>query len=360
MVLKMSNVMSYIDVDTPSVLIDVDIAQLNIRKFQKYCNSMGLSLRPHIKTHKIPALAKLQIAEGAIGVTCQKITEAEAIISEGTIDDILITYNIIGAKKLSRLLALAQQVKLSVVADNLTCIAGLSETFAKSGSELTVLVECDTGAMRCGVVNPQQALDLAVMINKLPGINFGGLMTYPPIGKGDSVNRVLLEIKKFLESKTIDVPVVSVGGSPDMWKTDKISVATEYRVGTYIYNDRSLIERGTCDLQDCALTVLATVVSTPTSERAVIDAGSKVLTSDLSSLVGYGLVVNFPHITISNLSEEHGCLESEGPTGLFVGQKIQIIPNHACVVSNMVDHVIFTRNTEVVKLQQVSARGKVW
>ena len=352
--------MTYNDVDTPSVLIDLDIVEANIQKYQRYCNSIGLNLRPHIKTHKIPALAKLQLAEGAVGITCQKISEAEAIISEGGIDDILITYNIIGKKKLMRLLALAQQVKLSVVADNLTCISGISEVFAKSNAELTVLVECDTGAMRCGVVSPRQALDLAMAIENLPGINFGGLMTYPPIGKWEYVNKALLEIKCLLEDKKIDVPVISVGGSPDMWNADKILVATEYRIGTYIYNDKSLIERGTCDLQDCALTVLATLVSTPTPERAVIDAGSKVLTSDLSGLVGHGHVIGFPNVKVSKLSEEHGCLRSDEPTGLSVGQKIQIIPNHACVVSNMIDQVLFARNAEVIKPQQVTARGKVW
>ena len=161
------------------------------------------------------------------------------------------------------MLALAQRVDLSVVADNLSCITGLSGAFAKSDNELRILVECDTGAMRCGVVNPRQAFDLATVINKLPGIKFGWLMTYPPVGKADIVNKVLLKTKDFLENNKIDVPVVSVGGSPDMWNVDKISVATEYRVGTYIYNDRSLIERGTCELQHCALTILATVVSTP-------------------------------------------------------------------------------------------------
>ena len=352
--------MTYNDVDTPSVLIDLDIVEANIQKYQRYCNSIGLNLRPHIKTHKIPALAKLQLAEGAVGITCQKISEAEAIISEGGIDDILITYNIIGKKKLMRLLALAQQVKLSVVADNLTCISGISEVFAKSNAELTVLVECDTGAMRCGVVNPRQALDLAMAIEDLPGINFGGLMTYPPIGKWEDVNKALLEIKRLLEDKKIDVPVISVGGSPDMWNADKILVATEYRIGTYIYNDKSLVERGTCNLQDCALTVLATVVSTPTPERAVIDAGSKVLTSDLSGLVGHGHVIGFPNVTVSNLSEEHGCLRSDEPTGLSVGQKIQIIPNHACVVSNMTDNVNFVKRGEAILSQKVVGRGKVW
>ena len=352
--------MKYSDVDTPSVLIDLDIVEANIQKYQRYCNSIGLNLRPHIKTHKIPALAKLQLAEGAVGITCQKISEAEAIISEGGIDDILITYNIIGKKKLTRLLALAERVKLSVVADNQTCISGLSEVFSKSNAELTVLVECDTGAMRCGVVNPRQALDLAMAIKNLPGINFGGLMTYPPIGKWECVNRALLEIKRLLEDKKIDVPVISVGGSPDMWNADKFSVATEYRIGTYIYNDKSLIERGTCELKDCALTVLATVVSTPTSKRAVVDAGSKVLTSDLSGLVGHGHVIGFPNVKVSKLSEEHGCLRSDEPTGLSVGQKIQIIPNHAYVVSNMTDNVNFVKRGGAILSQKVVARGKVW
>lgn len=351
--------MKYSDVDTPSVLIDLDIVEANIQKYQRYCNSIGLNLRPHIKTHKIPALAKLQLAEGAVGITCQKISEAEAIISEGGIDDILITYNIIGEKKLTRLLALAERVKLSVVADNQTCISGLSEVFSKSNAELTVLVECDTGAMRCGVVNPQQALDLAMAIENLPGINFGGLMTYPPTGKWDSVNKALLEIKGLLEDKKIDVPVISVGGSPDMWNADKILVATEYRIGTYIYNDRSLVERGTCTWDDCAGHVLANVVSTPTAARAVIDAGSKVLTSDLLGFPDFGHVLGHPEISVVGLSEEHGVLEVDPENPLKIGERVRIVPNHVCVVSNMFDDVWIEGEGGSLVQMKIDARGCV-
>ncbi|MDG2475109.1 MAG: D-TA family PLP-dependent enzyme [Paracoccaceae bacterium] len=352
--------MDYSEIDTPAVLIDLNIVQLNIKKFQSYCDSVGLKLRPHIKTHKIPMLAKLQLLEGAIGITCQKISEAEAMISEGGIDDVLIAYNILGEQKLDKLLALAKRVSLSVVADNMICIVGLSNAFEKSGMELSVLVECDTGANRCGVISPEEALDLANAIIKLPGIRFGGLMTYPPIGKSSKVDSFLRKTKLLIERHDIKVPVISVGGSPDMWNAEKLSVATEYRIGTYIYNDRSLISRGVCKEKDCALTVLVTVVSTPTKERAVVDAGSKVLTSDLSDLVGHGHIVGYPNLKISSLSEEHGCITCDGPTGLSIGQKLQIIPNHACVVSNMLDHVIFVSHEKFEFEQRVAARGQVW
>ncbi|MBT6506753.1 MAG: D-TA family PLP-dependent enzyme, partial [Marinovum sp.] len=273
--------MDDLDIDTPSVVIDLDIVDANITKFQAYCDKQGLHLRPHVKTHKIPALAKQQLAAGAAGITCQKITEAEAMISEGGIDDILLTYNVLGKSKLRRLRQLAQKVRLSVVADNITCIKGLSETFQDAQTPLTVLVECDTGALRCGVISADEALELAQAIDRLPGIRFGGLMTYPPIGHADHINSFLEAAKSLIEASGLVVDVVSIGGSPDMWRADQIPVGTEYRIGTYIYNDRSLIMRGTCEIKDCALTILATVVSTPTPNRAVIDAGSKSLTSDL-------------------------------------------------------------------------------
>ena len=352
--------MGDLDIDTPSVVIDLDIVDANITKFQAYCDKLGLHLRPHVKTHKIPELAKQQLAAGAAGITCQKITEAEAMISEGGIDDILLTYNVLGKSKLRRLRQLAQKVRLSVVADNITCIKGLSETFQDAQTPLTVLVECDTGALRCGVISADEALELAQAIDRLPGIRFGGLMTYPPIGHADHINSFLEAAKSLIEASGLVVDVVSIGGSPDMWRADQIPVGTEYRIGTYIYNDRSLIMRGTCEIKDCALTILATVVSTPTPNRAVIDAGSKSLTSDLSGLSGYGIVVGHPDLTIEKLSEEHGCIISDNPTGLKVGQQVHVIPNHACVVSNLVDHVVFTRQQKPVKTQPVIARGQVW
>ncbi len=348
------------EVDTPAVLIDVNRVKSNIKKFQKHCDELGLNLRPHIKTHKIPKFAKWQIDAGAVGITCQKVSEAEAIISEGGIDDILITYNIIGVQKLGRLFELSKKLSLSVVADSRECIEGLSQTFQHSSKELNVLVECDTGANRCGVVRPEDAVSLANQIRDLPGISFGGLMTYPPAGNMKKVNDFLFAAKRMIESTGSLVKTVSVGGSPDMWDSAEIPVANEYRIGAYIYNDRSLVAQKTCTIDDCALTVLATVVSTPTPQRAVIDAGSKVLTSDLFGLKGYGEVIGNPALMISQLSEEHGCITSKLSTCLAIGDKVRIIPNHTCVVSNMLDHVVLVRDEKPIGLENVIARGQVW
>ncbi len=347
-------------IESPSVLVDLNIVENNIKAYQAYCNKMQVSLRPHIKTHKIPELAKAQVKAGAVGITCQKISEAEAIISEGGISDILITFNILGEKKLNRLRLLSEKVKLSVVADNFQCLEGLSSAFKDAKSQLTVLVECDTGASRCGVISPNSACNLAKKIETLPGLIFGGIMTYPPISQSEKINSFLLNTKNLIEEQGIRVPIISFGGSPNMWEIEKIPVGNEYRIGTYIYNDRSLMNRGNCSEDNCALSVLATVISTPEAHRAVIDAGSKILTSDLFGLKGYGYIIGYPKLVISSLSEEHGCIIGEECTGLKIGQKIRIIPNHACVVSNMMDEVIFLRGKNFIKRQPVLGRGKVW
>ena len=342
--------------DTPAVLIDLDVAETNIRRFQAYCDQHGLKSRPHIKTHKLPGLAKRQLAAGAVGITCQKISEAEAMLAEGGIDDILITYNILGAEKLARLRALADKVRLSVVADSLTVARGLSAAFADSPVPLRVLVECDTGAGRCGVASPEMAAELAASIAALPGLHFGGLMTYPPVGHEAQVQEWLSAAKAQIKARGLRVDVISNGGTPGMWQAHTMPVTSEYRAGTYIYNDRSLQARGICNWEDCALTVLATVVSVPAADRAVIDAGSKVLTSDLLGLKGYGHVLGRPDIQVAALSEEHGTLKA-GIIGLTVGERVRIVPNHACVVSNMLDQVELVRGMEHEQTASVVARG---
>ncbi len=347
-------------IDTPAVLVDLNIAEANVRAFQDYCDSHGLQLRPHIKTHKLPRLAEYQIEQGAIGITCQKITEAEAMIAGGDMRDILITYNILGQDKVARLRALSEQVRLSVVADNTAVVEGLSAGFADAKTPLAVLVECNTGADRCGVETPAEALELASAINAAPGLRFAGLMTYPPTGGATQVTTWLAEAKDLIEATDLTVDVISSGGSPDMWRAHHMPLATEYRIGTYIYNDRSLVTRGTCDWDDCALTVLATVISTPSKTRAIIDAGSKVLTSDLLGLEDFGHVLGHPNLKIDQLSEEHGRITSDQPTGLRVGDQLRIVPNHACVVSNMLDHVTLMRGDEIIGTEPVAARGQVW
>ena len=351
--------MIYSNIDTPAVLVDLDIAESNLDRFQAHCDAHDLKLRPHIKTHKLPMIAKRQVQAGAIGITCQKISEAEAIISEGGIDDVMITFNILGADKLERLRALAEKVRLSVVADNTTTIDGLAGAFADADTPLSVLVECDTGGARCGVGTPQAANELATYIAQQQGLTFGGLMTYPPVGQEPAVQAWLTDAKDLIEVSGLDVPVISNGGSPGMWQAQDVPVATEYRIGTYVYNDRSLQDRGACTWEDCALSVLVTVISVPTKDRAVVDAGTKVLTSDLLGLDGHGHVLGRPDIKVAGLSEEHGVLAADA-INLKVGDRLRIIPNHVCVVSNTLDEVQLIRGDKVLGPCPVAARGKVW
>jgi D-serine deaminase-like pyridoxal phosphate-dependent protein len=347
--------------NTPAILVDLDIAKANVERFQSYADQNGLRVRPHIKTHKLPALAEMQLAAGAIGITCQKVSEAEAMVAgSDAITDVLITYNIIGSEKLEHLKALARKVKLSVVADSAEIVDGLSATFAGEAQPLAVLVECDTGANRCGVPAPDAALKLAAYIDAAPGLVFGGLMTYPPAGGEVSVERFMGEAKSLIEAQGIAVPVITSGGTPSMMHAAEAPVTTEYRPGTYIYNDRSLVSRGVTTWDNCALTVLATVVSVPAPNRAIIDAGSKTLTSDLLGLTGYGHVLGRDDITIDQLSEEHGRLVSTGSIGLNVGDRLRIVPNHVCVVTNMVDAVFVTgAGVSGVEKWPVAARGKI-
>jgi len=347
-------------VETPAVLIDLDVAARNIARYQAYCNEHGIRLRPHIKTHKLPRMADLQISAGAVGITCQKLSETDAMTAGTGLDDVLLTYDVVGEAKHRHLRALAERIKLSVVADSAVVVDGLSRAMEGAGKPLTVLVECETGARRCGVATPEAAAELAGRIARAPDLRFGGLMTYPPVGGTGAVQAFMTKAKALIESFGIEVETITSGGSPDMWRAHEAPIVTEYRPGTYVYNDRSLVERGVCGFDDCALNVLATVVSVPEPHRAIIDAGSKVLTSDLLGLRGHGHVVGRPDIAIDQLSEEHGRLVSEEPIRLAVGDRVRIVPNHACVVSNMVDEVVLVRGDEFIGHEPVVARGKVW
>ncbi|CAD7031622.1 alanine racemase [Pseudorhizobium endolithicum] len=303
----------------------------------------------------------MQLEAGAVGITCQKVSEAEAMIAgSSAIRDILITYNVVGQQKLQRLRLLADKVTLSVVADSAEVIDGLSEAFAQAEKPLTVLVECNTGADRCGVSTPKDAEALAAKIVAAPGLVFGGLMTYPPAGGEAAVERFMTEAKSLINARGVAVPVITSGGTPTMMHAAEAPVATEYRPGTYVYNDRSLVARGSCGWDDCALTVVATVVSVPAENRAIIDAGSKILTSDLLGLTGCGHVLSRNDILIDQLSEEHGRFVSDGPINLRVGEKVRIVPNHACVVTNMVDSLFIARDGNISpKPLPVLARGKL-
>lgn len=345
------------DIDTPAVLIDVDRANANILRAQAYAEKCGLRLRPHIKTHKLPYWAHKQLAAGAVGITCQKLGEAEVMADAG-ISDIFLPYNILGRAKLARLLSLHNRVKMSVTLDSHETLAGLATTFTDPARPLTVLVECETGMSRCGVLTPEAALSLAKAISASPGLLFGGLMTYPAAGKADEADRFLSATKSLLAGAGIACETISSGGSPDLWRASEMTVATEYRPGTYIYLDRFQVSKGVGSAEDCALTVLATIVSKPTPDRAVVDAGSKALTSDSLGMEGFGEIVGHPGAIVATLSEEHGVVALRGAS-LAIGDRVRILPNHACVVSNLFGEVYLVSGERVIDRLPVAARGRL-
>lgn len=347
------------DLETPVPVIDIDVVERNLRRWQARCDKAGLANRPHIKTHKLVPLAKAQIDLGAQGITVQKLGEAEVMADAG-ITDMLLTFNVVGAHKLGRLAALAKRTDIKVVADNEAVLEGLSHAASLAGRDIAVLVECDTGAARNGVQSPQAAVALAQAIERMPGLCFGGLMTLPKNGARGQMAGFLDAARAGLTKSGLEVPAVSVGGSPDMWKDEGLDHVSEYRAGTYIYMDRMQMAAGSATPDDCALTVLSTVVSVPTTDRAMIDAGSKSLTSDLMGLEGFGEVRALSGARVYNMSEEHGFLDiSKVNDKPKVGDFVAITPNHVCPVTNLFDRVVFVRGNEVLGAVKVDARGAV-
>jgi D-serine deaminase-like pyridoxal phosphate-dependent protein len=347
------------DIETPVPVIDIDVVERNLRHWQQRCDAAGFANRPHIKTHKLVPLAKAQIELGAKGITVQKLGEAEVMADAG-ISDMLLTFNVVGGHKLERLAALARRTAIKVVADNESVLEGLSHAAGLAGRGIEVLVECDTGAARNGVQSPQAAIALAQAIDRTPGLAFGGLMTLPKNGARGQMAGFLDAAREGLAKSGLDVPAVSAGGSPDMWKDEGLEHVSEYRAGTYIYMDRMQIAAGSATPDDCALTVLSTVVSVPTADRAMIDAGSKSLTSDLVGLEGYGEVRSLSGARVYNMSEEHGFLDiSKVNDKPKVGDLVRITPNHVCPVTNLFDKVVFVKGNEVLGAVKVDARGTV-
>jgi D-serine deaminase-like pyridoxal phosphate-dependent protein len=347
------------ELDTPVITVDLDRVENNIRRAQEHLSKLGLANRPHIKTHKIPALAKKQIDAGAVGITCQKLGEVEVMADAGVADDILLTFNVVGEAKTERLAALIKRLKrMAVVLDNEAVAKGLSEAGRRHGVDIRFLIECDTGFGRNGVQSPQAALDLARAAMRMPHMQFEGLMTFPT---AKPEQRQWLErALQLLQGAGIDVPVVSGGGSPSLKSAGDFPMLTEYRAGTYIYNDVMQVTSGAATWDDCALTVRATVVSRPTEDRAILDAGSKVMTYEQYYAKGFGRIVEYPDADVTGFSEEHGMVDlKRSAKKPKVGEVVRVIPNHCCVVTNMMDEVYGVRGDQVEVMWPVAARGKV-
>lgn len=348
------------DYGTPALVIDMDCVERNIARAQAICDAAGIANRPHIKTHKSPVLAKMQIAAGAKGITCQKLGEAE-IMADAGIDDILISYNLIGDEKMARLGALQAKANVKVAADNPTVIDGLTQAAAISGSPLSVVVECDTGRKRAGVETPTEAIALARQIDGLKGLRFAGFMLYPTETGWPDAQKFFDEALAGIRAHGLDAEIVSTGGTPNLKNLGKLRGATEHRPGTYIYNDRMQVGYGAATWDDCALNVYSTVVSRAGPDRGILDAGSKTLTADTGGgLDGHGLILEHPEAKIARFAEEHGFLDlARSNTRPAVGDVVRIVPNHVCVVVNMFDEAVIVRGDEIVGTLPIAARGRL-
>lgn len=341
--------------ESPAAVVDLDKLSANIRRLQNYLDEHGIANRPHIKTHKIAEIAHMQVDAGAVGITCQKLGEAEVMAQAG-IKDIFLPYNLLGPAKLERLMHLARRVRISVTGDSDVTVRGYADAAKGAGLTLPVLVEFDTGLGRCGVQTPQEAADLARLIARSSHLHFGGLMTYP---SNEQTDGFVAETRRLLAGDGIPVETVSAGGSPVMWQAHTHKEVTEHRAGTYVYGDRAMIHSGVMSQEEVAFHVIATVVSRPTGERAVLDTGSKALSSDgARGATGFGLILEYPDAVIERLNEEHGWVSlSASARKPEIGERVTLIVNHCCVANNLFNEIVGHRNGQVEVVWPVSARG---
>jgi len=345
---------------TPAVVIDLDKVARNIARVQSICDAAGVANRPHIKTHKSPELARLQREAGARGITCQKLGEAEVFADAG-FDDILISYNILGEEKTERLGALARRADITIAADNPVTIDGLVRAGEIAGRPIGVVIECDTGRKRAGVETAAEAIALAKRAAQRPELAFRGFMFYPTETSWPETQAFHDAALAGVREAGLEPTLVSTGGTPNLANVGRLAGATEHRAGTYIFNDRMMMACGAASLDDCALSVLTTVVSRAAPERGILDAGSKTLTADPGGeLDGYGMILEHPTARIKGFAEEHGFLDlsrcNEKPN---IGDIVRVIPNHVCVVVNMVDRMIAVRGNELIGEMPVAARGRI-
>lgn len=366
--------MNFRELSTPALVIDLDILERNLDGMAAMCRAQGVGLRPHTKTHKTPEVARLQKERGAVGLTVAKVGEAEVMATAG-LDDILVAYPIFGREKLDRLAALAQTRKILVALDDERTAEELSSAAIRKGAPrgaIGVLAEFDVGFGRCGLQPGPACVDLARKIEKLPGLRFRGLMTYFGNVWGDlearrnEMKQVAREVEKTLEEfdrARMTLEIVSGGSTPAAKLAGEVKGLTEIRPGTYVYNDLNTFHQGACQLEDCAARVVTTVVSTAVRGRAIIDAGSKTLSSDTLKVgpqAGYGLVAEAPDAPIFKLNEEHGHLDiTKSSRGFRVGEVLSVIPNHVCTCVNMHDEAFLVRKEEVIGSWRIAARGKI-
>lgn len=352
------------ELDTPTLCIDIDLMERNLARMASFFASRSAKLRPHIKTHKSVEIAHRQLAAGAIGITCAKLGEAEAMAG-GRVDDILIANQIIGKNKMSRLMELASKCSVKVAVDSAENIAALEQAARSRGMRLSILVEVDIGMGRCGVQPGEPALCLAQQVVNSGFLNFDGLMGYeghtvmiPDRGERKRQTEfslsLLLETKSQIELRGIPVGIVSSGGTGTYDITGIYPGVTEVQAGSYVTMDTQYRDIVGVDFE-CALFVLAQVISLPRPGRAVIDAGLKTMTRDF----GLPIVAHPDGWRLISLSEEHAVLQHEGGPHLRMGQQVEIWPNHGCTTVNLHDQFVALRDDMVEDVWPIDGRGKV-
>ncbi|MBI4675287.1 MAG: alanine racemase [Chloroflexi bacterium] len=359
------------ELDTPTLLIDFDKAERNIARMQEMADSAGVKLRPHTKTHKTPYLAHWQLRAGSRGITVAKLGEAEVMNAAG-IDDILIAFPLQGAAKMERLLHLAERARLRVSLDSMKVAQDISDAAARRGFKIPFYVEVDPGLHRVGLPPREPTRDFVRQATKLPGIEFIGLLTHAGqayaaktleevavVGKQEGA--LMVETAEMLRADGIAVREVSVGSTPTARFAAQVQGVTEIRPGTYVFYDTMQVHKFACGWDDCAQTVLLTVVAKH-PDRLILDGGSKTLSSDRGpgGAATFGTVVGFAHLEIYALSEEHAHVRVTGNGPLpDIGAKVQVIPNHACAVMNLHERFVATRGDEVLGAFEIAARGKL-
>ncbi len=357
-------------VDTPAVVVDLDVAERNIASMAAAAAAASVSLRPHAKTHKSERIAQLQLDAGARGLSLAKTGEAEVFAARG-FTDLFLAYPVIGAAKARRLLDVAERATLSVGVDSVAGAESLAATFAAANRVLDVVIKVDCGYHRVGV-QPRDVLALARALGRMRGLRLKGIFTHAGHGYsgetpadvarvGAEEGGVMAKAAAELRADGIEVGTVSVGSTPTARAAMRAGGFDECRPGNYVYHDASQVALGTCGLEDCAMTVIATVISTSgAANQAVVDAGSKTLSSDplRPRGGGHGLVLG-TNSRIARLSEEHGVIEAAPGDSFSVGQRVRILPNHACVVSNLHDRLLGVRGGRVVEDIEIVARGRV-
>lgn len=353
---------------TPAAVVDLDRMEANLDQMASYVRQHGLGLRPHTKTHKAPGLAAEQIRRGAIGLTVAQLHEAQVM---GDVSpDILLAHPPVGAAKLRRLFSLPAGLRLIVALDSAAALDALEHSAVAHGREIGVLIELDLGMCRVGVSDVTEAVRLCRRCTTLDGVRWRGIMFYPGhirehVTRQDealaSLDAALHAVLTALGDAGLTPAIVSAGSTPAAYASHRIRGLTEIRPGTYIYNDRTTAELGACRWEDCAYTVLATVISTAVPGQAVVDAGSKALfREELRGNVanGFGALLDRPEVIVKGMSEEHGLLDlSRTDWQPRVGDTVRIVPNHVCVSVNLHDTVWGVRGVRVERSWPVAARG---